>query len=384
MTTRMQQRRGTAAEWAAVNPILAAGEIGIETDTGVVKVGNGTSTWANLKSPYLFKTGGTIKALTKDDVSLTLQANTNQAVDILRITDVNGTVLARWTKDGKYYETGSENVTAKGDLLVGTGVDAQKRLPVGSDALALLADASTPTGLRWGAVGKAADVQVFTASGTWTKPANARFIVAICIGGGMGGQAVSSSQTNYISTIGGQGGARTRGEFLPAALGATVPVVVGAGGPGQLTTWNAVGSTAILGGDSVFGPLRARGGGQSGPGDVSPGGGGSTNNGTPNAAYPFSPGGGAGAGIGVPVSEGSSSQGTTRTARSASGLGGDGGYSAMANPGNATGGDGSVPGGGGGGAAARWTYDGDGQYTGGGTARGGNGARGEVIVVTLF
>jgi|694.fasta_scaffold58838_2 hypothetical protein len=48
MATRMQQRRGTAAQWTAANPILAAGEIGFETDTNKFKVGDGTNTWSNL------------------------------------------------------------------------------------------------------------------------------------------------------------------------------------------------------------------------------------------------------------------------------------------------------------------------------------------------
>ena len=44
----MQQRRGTAAQWTAANPVLAAGEIGFETDTSRFKMGNGTSTWSVL------------------------------------------------------------------------------------------------------------------------------------------------------------------------------------------------------------------------------------------------------------------------------------------------------------------------------------------------
>ena len=48
MATRMQQRRGTAAQWTAANPILAAGEIGFETDTSKFKMGNGSSNWAAL------------------------------------------------------------------------------------------------------------------------------------------------------------------------------------------------------------------------------------------------------------------------------------------------------------------------------------------------
>jgi hypothetical protein len=46
----MQVRRDTAANWITVNPVLASGEIGYETDTGYLKVGNGTSAWTAL--PY--------------------------------------------------------------------------------------------------------------------------------------------------------------------------------------------------------------------------------------------------------------------------------------------------------------------------------------------
>jgi hypothetical protein len=48
MATRMQQRRGTAAQWTAANPTLAAGEIGFETDTNKFKMGNGSSAWTSL------------------------------------------------------------------------------------------------------------------------------------------------------------------------------------------------------------------------------------------------------------------------------------------------------------------------------------------------
>ncbi len=44
----MQQRRGTAAQWTAANPVLAAGEIGFETDTSKFKMGNGSSAWTAL------------------------------------------------------------------------------------------------------------------------------------------------------------------------------------------------------------------------------------------------------------------------------------------------------------------------------------------------
>lgn len=52
--TRMYQRRGTAAQWAdvATTVILQAGEIGLETDTGKFKIGNGVASWSAL-SYYL-------------------------------------------------------------------------------------------------------------------------------------------------------------------------------------------------------------------------------------------------------------------------------------------------------------------------------------------
>lgn len=49
MATRMQQRRGTASQWTTANPILAAGEIGYETDTAKFKVGDGITSWSSLK-----------------------------------------------------------------------------------------------------------------------------------------------------------------------------------------------------------------------------------------------------------------------------------------------------------------------------------------------
>ena len=44
----IQIRQGTAANWASVNPILAAGEPGFETDTGKHKIGDGVTAWAGL------------------------------------------------------------------------------------------------------------------------------------------------------------------------------------------------------------------------------------------------------------------------------------------------------------------------------------------------
>ena len=50
MATRIQIRRDTSKAWEANNPVLALGEPGLETDTFIVKYGDGSSAWNDL--PY--------------------------------------------------------------------------------------------------------------------------------------------------------------------------------------------------------------------------------------------------------------------------------------------------------------------------------------------
>jgi hypothetical protein len=45
---KIQLRRDTAANWVTANPVLSAGEFGYELDTGMAKVGNGSSAWSSL------------------------------------------------------------------------------------------------------------------------------------------------------------------------------------------------------------------------------------------------------------------------------------------------------------------------------------------------
>lgn len=51
MSDLIQVRRGTSAQWAAANPVLAEGEPGFDTTTGDFKVGNGATPWAMLNPP---------------------------------------------------------------------------------------------------------------------------------------------------------------------------------------------------------------------------------------------------------------------------------------------------------------------------------------------
>lgn len=66
--TVIQLRRDTAANWTSTNPTLSAGEAGLETDSGLVKFGNGTLAWdalpygssASIRTRVLNQTGSPI------------------------------------------------------------------------------------------------------------------------------------------------------------------------------------------------------------------------------------------------------------------------------------------------------------------------------------
>lgn len=74
MATRMQQRRGTAQQWTDADPILAAGEIGFETDTNQFKIGDGVNQWSDLS---YFKNLEDLGGSLDDYIPLTEKAASN-------------------------------------------------------------------------------------------------------------------------------------------------------------------------------------------------------------------------------------------------------------------------------------------------------------------
>jgi hypothetical protein len=101
MATRMQQRRGTAAQWTSANPVLNAGEIGWESDTNKFKIGDGTNHWANIDyfadinstvNPA-FGSSITFEGATANDFETTLQVTDPTADRTITLPDVTGTVI---------------------------------------------------------------------------------------------------------------------------------------------------------------------------------------------------------------------------------------------------------------------------------------------------
>jgi hypothetical protein len=109
MATRMQQRRGTAAQWVSTNsgngPILNAGEIGYETDTNKFKIGDGTNHWLNLDyfidanstANPSFGTSITFEGATADSYETTLSVTDPTADRTITFPDLTGTVQLRVT-----------------------------------------------------------------------------------------------------------------------------------------------------------------------------------------------------------------------------------------------------------------------------------------------
>jgi len=69
MASIIQIRRDTASNWTSANPILAQGELGAETDTSKIKIGDGTTAWSSLA--YLIDAGD---YLTSAAIGSTVQA----------------------------------------------------------------------------------------------------------------------------------------------------------------------------------------------------------------------------------------------------------------------------------------------------------------------
>jgi hypothetical protein len=72
MATKIQLRRDTTVNWAAGNPVLAEGEIGIDLTLNRMKVGDGAKTWALLPytagdGAFFIRTGTVLSPATAGD-----------------------------------------------------------------------------------------------------------------------------------------------------------------------------------------------------------------------------------------------------------------------------------------------------------------------------
>jgi hypothetical protein len=96
--TIIQIRRGLAATWTSQNPVLSSGEMGLETDTRKMKVGDGSTAWNSLV--YSVKQMGNIK----------VESNT------ISSEDVNGDINLSPNGTGDVVVSGSADLKVGGDV----------------------------------------------------------------------------------------------------------------------------------------------------------------------------------------------------------------------------------------------------------------------------
>ena len=129
---RIQLRRDTTVDWSSVDPVLAQGEQGYETDTGRMKIGDGIKTWTELS---YFGThnndgdGGTNLAVTNvTQTTLDLTSDTGTDATLVSATASKAGLMS--AQDKTDLETLKSSGGIDGDGFIPFDMRKMSRLPV--------------------------------------------------------------------------------------------------------------------------------------------------------------------------------------------------------------------------------------------------------------
>lgn len=203
---------------------------------------------------------------------------------VRRPVGANGTVLTADSAEADGVKWGSAGipasiVDAKGDILAATAADTVARVAVGANRTILEADSAATPGVAW--VARALglkSMQVFTASGTWTRPTGIRKVLIEVVGGGGGGGSTQATADQF-GAGGGGGGFAMKLLDVSAIASSTITIgALGAGGAAGSNNGAAGGNsswadgTNTLTGNGGGGGAFAAGGAAGGAGGTGTGG----------------------------------------------------------------------------------------------------------------
>lgn len=145
MADLIQIRRDTAANWTSANPVLAQGELGAETDTSKIKIGNGSTAWTGLS--YLIDAGGyaTLSGVqtftgtkTFSGTTSTLAVVLNDAAEVATVsaTAATGTIAYDITTQSVLYYTSNASANWTVNFRASSGTSLNTALATGQSVTA--------------------------------------------------------------------------------------------------------------------------------------------------------------------------------------------------------------------------------------------------------
>lgn len=219
VVTQIQVRRGTASQWTSTNPTLAAGEWGYETDTGKVKIGNGSTAWTSLG----YTGAGTVTSIV---AGTGLSGGTITSSGTITIdTSVTADLSTAQTLTNKNLTSGTNTFPSSLATLTGAETLTNKTLTAPVINLALNAQTGTTYTFVAGDNGKLVTASNASAQ-TYSIPTNATTafpigtqINIIQIGAGQVTIQAASSGTTTVSSTGATATApKLRAQYSAATL----------------------------------------------------------------------------------------------------------------------------------------------------------------------